>query len=58
VVFSHFSQKQGEVGHPAIVEVRGTHPFAKIAKGWGTLNLFYEWKGGPPAEKWDHEIHW
>jgi hypothetical protein len=30
-------------------KVRGTHPFAKIAKGWGTLGYTALRKGGPPA---------
>jgi hypothetical protein len=30
--------------------VRGTHPFAKTAKGWGTLVYTVPRKGGPPAE--------
>jgi hypothetical protein len=29
--------------------VRGTHPFAKSAKGWGTLVYTVPRKGGPPA---------
>jgi hypothetical protein len=50
------SSKYG-VQRPDLVEVRGTHPFAKNAKGWGTLGegwgtLCYvdaARKGGPPA---------
>jgi REP element-mobilizing transposase RayT len=38
---------------PDPVEVRGTHPFAKSAKGWGTLSFFFTNKrvGHPPLDE-------
>jgi hypothetical protein len=58
------SSKYG-VQRPDLVEVRGTHPFAKNAKGWGTLGegwgtLCYvdaARKGGPPAKERERMGH-